>query len=200
MLPHFAPMKSISACGVLLGLVTFSSCTSTGASAAGFQSGTQSAGIAFSLANDKLDDSFDEGEIESVDLSGNWGYFVSPNVEVGASLGYSSEQQSLNGTTFIDSDLTAIGINSRYYLVSEGQVRPYLGAGFGLLNGSSGDIDIDGNYYGLAAGLAAFLSESVALDARFTKAWSTEDWSDGIGTADIDRDMFAFLVGFTFYF
>ncbi len=193
-------MKPISACGVLLGLATFSSCTSTGASAPGFQSGTQSAGISFSLANDKLDGSFDEGEIESVDLSGNWGYFVSPNVEVGASLGYRSEQQSLNGTTFIDSDLTAIGVNTRYYLVSEGQVRPYVGAGFGLLNGSNGDFDIDGNYYGLAAGLTAFLSESVALDARFSKAWSSEDWTDSVGTADVDRDMFAFLVGLSFYF
>lgn len=200
MLPHFAPMKSISACGVLLGLVTFSSCTSTGASAPGFQSGTRSAGIAFSFANDDISAPFDEGEIESVNLSGNLGYFVSPNVEVGASLGYSSEQQTLNGTTVLDSDLTAIGINSRYYLVSEGQVRPYLGAGFGLLNGSTGDIDIDGNYYGLAAGLAAFLSESVALDARFTKAWSSEDWSNSVGTADVDRDMFAFLVGLSFYF
>ena len=193
-------MKSVSAFGIPIALALLSSCNSTGAAAPAFQPGVQNVGFAFSLAEDDISAPFDEGEIESVDLSGNWGYFVSPNVEVGASLGYSSEQQTLNGTTFIDSDLTAIGINSRYYLVSEGQVRPYLGAGFGLLNGSTGDIDIDGNYYGLAAGLAAFLSESVALDARFTKAWSTEDWSDGIDTADIDRDMFAFLVGFTFYF
>ena len=193
-------MKSISACGIPIAFALLSSCNSTGAAAPAFQPGMQNVGLAFSLAKDDISAPFDEGEIESVDLSGNWGYFVSPNVEVGASLGYSSEQQSLNGTTVLDSDLTAFGVNSRYYLVSEGQVRPYVGAGFGLLSGSSGDIDIDGNYYGLAAGLAAFLSESVALDARFTKAWSTEDWSDGIGTADVDRDMFAFLVGFTFYF
>ncbi len=193
-------MKSSLACGVVVALATLASCNSTGASAPAFRSGTQNVGVAFALAQDDLSDTFNEGEIESVDLSGNWGYFVSPHVEVGASLGYSSEQQTLNGATVVDSDLTTFGVSSRYYFASEGQVRPYVGAGVGILGGSSGDIDIDGNYYGLAAGLAAFLSESVALDARFTKAWSTEDWSDGIGTADIDRDMFAFLVGLSFYF
>jgi len=193
-------MKSTLALASLAVCTALSSCTSTGASAPAFHTGTQNVGVAFALAQDDLSDTFDEGEIETVDLSGNWGFFVSPNVELGAAVGYSSEQQTLNGTTFIDTDLTTLGVNSRYYFASEGQVRPYVGAGFGLLNGSSGDIDIDGTYYGLAVGLAAFLSESVALDARFSKAWSSEDWSNGIGTADVDRDMFSFLVGFSFYF
>ena len=193
-------MKSTLALASFAVCTALSSCTSTGASAPAFHAGTQNVGVAFALAQDDLSDTLNEGEIETVELSGNWGYFVSPNVELGAGVGYSSEQQTLNGTTFIDSDLTTLGVNSRYYFASEGQVRPYVGAGFGLLNGSSDDIDIDGTYYGLAVGLAAFLSESVALDARFSKAWSSEDWSNSVGTADVDRDMFSFLVGFSFYF
>lgn len=193
-------MHSSLSCGLLVGFATLSSCNSTGNSAPAFHSGTQSVGVAFALEESDLSGAFGEGAIETLDLTGNWGYFVSPNVEFGTSVGYSSEQQSLNGSTFLDAELTTLGINTRYYFASEGLARPYVGFGLGFLSGSSDGIDIDGNYYGIAAGLATFLSESVALDARFSKAWSSEDWSDGVGIADVDRDMFAFLVGLSFYF
>ena len=130
-------MKSILAISSLAIWTALSSCNSTGATAPAFQAGTQTVGVSFQLAQDDLTDSFDYLEIESVKLSGNWGFFVSPSIELGGALGYNSEQQTLNGTSIIDSDLRTLGLNGRFYLVSEGQVRPYVGAGFGTLSGSS---------------------------------------------------------------
>lgn len=185
---------------VAIGSTLFAACSSTGASAPAFTHGTTSFGAAVAISNTKLDDSFDELEIDTSRLEGSWGYFLTPNIEVGAGLGYESTQQSINGIPSTEGDLLSVGASTRFFLNSESQVRPYLGAGLGLLKGSAGDTDIDGNYFSLSLGLVSFLSESAALDTRIAKAWSSEEWQSDFDTGDVDRDQMAFLVGMSFYY
>lgn len=193
-------MKFLLTAPAVIGSAFLAACSSTGASAPAFVHGSTNFGAAVAISNTKLDDSFDELEIDTTRLEGSWGYFLTPNIEVGPTFGYESSKQSTNGVSFIDGDLLSFGASSRFFLNSESQVRPYLGAGLGLLKGSAGDVDIDGTYFTLSLGVVSFLSESAALDARLAKAWSSEEWQSESDTGDVDRDQLAFLVGMSFYY
>jgi hypothetical protein len=157
---------------------------------------TSAAGGVPTLADNGLDSSFNTAETTSVTLSGSYGLFLAPQIEVGTriGLGFGSTDHYTSYTTDFDGDgfddraastgngsedqtYLTLGGYSRYYLCDCWSIRPWVQADFGYALA-----DFSGMYIGGSIGGTMFLDESSAIEARiYGETVSDDDDISGVG-------------------
>ncbi|MDP6963943.1 MAG: hypothetical protein QGF46_07245 [Planctomycetota bacterium] len=109
------------------------------------------------------------------------GYFYSENIEFGATGEFWSYDQA---------DVQMFTGFARYYLQSEGNVRPYIMAGAGLYNVTDGTGDV----YRLGAGISQFISDTSSFDVSVEQHFSS--YVNDTRTAETDSDTLNVYLGF----
>lgn len=166
-----------------------------------YASGMKRASLDFSYADGSAEDEFGTTlDYTNLRASGGLGYFVAPQIELGGSIALTSQESQI-GNLSVESDVFALGGDGRFYFMTSGPIRPFGAVGVGLLTGSSGSTDIDGFYYGLALGIATFVTETTTIDFGIQKLWSDQTWYPGSGGSfSVDEDVLALTVGVSFLF
>ena len=162
--------------------------------------GTRRATLAFEFSSSETDfegaGTIDE---DTIDLEGDIGWFVAPQVEVGAT-GIFSNSESDDGSGEVESTLYGLGPFARYDFTTGGAAIPFVDARIAYtdleLDIGGSTVDGDGFQWAGGVGVLAPLSSSVAIE-------TTARYFDGdfdLDSVDVEQDGFALLVGLTAFF
>jgi outer membrane protein W len=113
------------------------------------------------------------------------GYFYSDNIEIGGTAEF---------WTYDQADVQMYTGFARYYLQTEGNVRPYLLIGVGLYDVTNTEREGSGDVYRLGAGISQFLSDTTSFDISVEEHFSS--YVDETRTSEIDSDTMNIYLGF----
>lgn len=102
-------------------------------------------------------------DVDSLAVNFTYGYFVTPQVEVGGRLGYSDTEAS-DGFGAESLTTNTIDAYGRYYWDTSSQMRPWVQAFIGVGSTDDGFTDSDIAQYGIGIGATNMISDSTSLD------------------------------------
>ena len=115
------------------------------------------------------DEGFDGTKVNEFNVSPKAGYFVTDNIAVGLSLGYTNGKTEEDGAEDIKINEFEVGAFGRYYFTPASQFSIFgeLGVGYGTIKQEQGDAEAKYNGFnvGLAPGVSYFISKNFALEA-----------------------------------
>ncbi len=129
-------------------------------------------------------------EVNTLGTNFTAGAFLTPEIEGGLKLGYLD--QEIGRTSVKAWNAAAYG---RYYLQSHGTLRPWGEGTIGYAQGDNGRATDRTIYWGIAAGLTQFLTESTALEL----ALGYESRSYDFGGGDTDVSTTALTLGYAVF-
>lgn len=115
------------------------------------------------------DEDFNGDKTNEFNVSPKAGYFVTNNIAVGLSLGYTNGKTEQDGEADTKTNEFNVGAFGRYYFTPASQFSIFgeLGVGYGTLKQEQGDAEAKYNGFnvGLAPGVSYFISKNFALEA-----------------------------------
>lgn len=129
------------------------------------------------------------------------GHRVMPNLELGGLFDVLNESiEDVDSGDESSLDLWTVGPQARFYLVSEGNVQPWLSIAAGLGKVDLDSDDGDATFFQGGVGVSYFPSRWVALEGSLRFQRYNLEADDGLGTTDFDTDSLNFLVGLSTFF
>lgn len=174
---------------ILIGLLSL--CCIAGVAFGGTEAGQTEVQVAGSLQNVDMD------EFSMTTLSGqlNINRFLSDNFSLGCALRVSlSEEEDGDKSTSMQTFLLGRG---DFYLGTNFDVIPYIGAQIGVINYEYNDDSESTFTYGAHGGFKFFLSENISWNAELDVSVYTQEADYG---EDTDITVTSFLVGMSYYF
>ncbi|WP_284651313.1 outer membrane beta-barrel protein [Flavobacterium terrisoli] len=145
----------------------------------GFSEGSIFVSGAFGISSS----SQDEDKSTSFEIEPKVGFFVTPNIALGAKLGYESyKAEDAFGDTD-DENTLSIGVFGRYYATPSNQFSIFGQLGFDYMSTNDKMSEVKTNGFGLAfkPGISYFVSDAFAIEATFGELsyTSVKDDTDG---------------------
>ena len=155
-------------------LLTLVSCVVPTVPGLDFVTGANRIGIDAVMVNSSsnTDSDFAVGDNFGFEL----GYFLGDALEIGIDTDFSS--QSAIG---VAGDSTIVGAHVRYYLQTEGNLRPWILGGMGTVS----DTVSDGTVFRAALGVSQFFTEEVSFDVQVEQQYFTLDNSDEVDVVNV---------------
>lgn len=117
------------------------------------------------------DEDFNGDKVNEFNISPKAGYFVTNNIAVGLSLGYTNSKTEESGEADTKFNTFEVGAFGRYYFTPASQFSIFgqLGLGYSTSKAEQGDAETKFNGFnvGLAPGISYFVSKNIALEATF---------------------------------
>ena len=164
--------------------------------------GSTAISFASTTATPELDG--EEGEDQKTSLfsvTPTVAYFIMDNLAIGVDLTFTSQKNDDGNDDITTSSFSAIP-GATYFFEAGDNLKPYIGAGVGVISTSSGDDDsLKSN--GLAirgkGGLAYFLNESIAIDFS-VQYLNTSQKNKEFDEFKVKNSSIGFGLGFSLFF